>query len=144
VNPDLLDACAAAQGVEVRSGDMLVLRTGHLAWFESLDDKRVFDLFGEPGIGHATVDWLRERGIAALAADNTGVEVRPPDTPGEDGFPLHPRLLRELGLTLGELWYLEELADACAADGRWDFFLSAAPLVLAGGSGSPINPVAIR
>jgi kynurenine formamidase len=144
VNPDLLEACAAAQAVEIRSGDILLLRTGHLAWFLSLDDKRVFDLSGEPGIGHETVAWLHEREIAALAADNTGIEVRPADAPGEEGFPLHLRLLRDLGLTLGELWYLEELAEACAGDGRWEFFLSAAPLAIEGGSGSPINPVAIR
>jgi kynurenine formamidase len=144
IKPDLLEACAAAESVQIRSGDILLLRTGHLAWFASLDDKRAFDEVGEPGIGHDTVAWLREREIAALAADNTGIEVRPPDLPGEQGFPLHPRLLRDLGLTLGELWYLEELAEACAADGRWEFFLSAAPLAIEGASGSPINPVAIK
>jgi kynurenine formamidase len=144
VNPDLLDACAAAQSVEIRAGDILLLRTGHLAWFLSLEDKRAFEQSGEPGIGHATVAWLHEREIAALAADNTGIEVRPPDAPADVPFPLHVQLLCDLGLTLGEVWYLEELAEACAADGRYEFFLAAAPLAIENGAGSPVNPVAIR
>jgi kynurenine formamidase len=144
VTADLLDECIADQDLEVRSGDIVLLRTGHLAWFRSLADKRPFEAAGEPGIGGSVVAWLHERGVAALAADNSAIEVRPPQEPADVPFPIHPLLLRDLGLTLGELWYLEELADACASDGSYEFFLSAAPLAIEGGLGSPINPIAIK
>jgi hypothetical protein len=88
-------------------------------------------------------EWAAERDIAALAMDNIGVEVEPfPE--GEQVYPLHVRLVRDLGLTLGEMWWLEDLAAACAADGRYEFFLSAPPLKLSNGVGSMLNPVAIR
>jgi hypothetical protein len=56
---------------------------------------------------------------------------------------LHGRLLRDLGLPLGEIWWLEDLAAACRETGRYEFFLSAAPLNVTNAAGSPINPIAI-
>jgi hypothetical protein len=52
-------------------------------------------------------------------------------------------LISLLGLTLGELWQLDELADVCAAEGRYSFMLSAPPLNLRGGVGSPANAYAV-
>jgi kynurenine formamidase len=137
-----LAAAADAEGVSVGRGDILLVRTGHLAWYYALDDKERFWSHGVPGIGSEVVEWLHETQIAALAADTVGVEV----VPSEDGsqYPLHSRLIRDLGLTLGEFWSLEELADACADDGRYEFFLSAPPLKIKGGVGSPLNPIAIK
>jgi hypothetical protein len=57
---------------------------------------------------------------------------------------LHWPLIALLGMHLGELWRLDELADECAADGRYEFMLVAKPLNLLGGFGSPANAVAIR
>jgi kynurenine formamidase len=52
--------------------------------------------------------------------------------------------MRNLGVTLTEIVWFEELADACAEDGRWTFLYAAAPLKVVGGSGAPVNPIAIR
>jgi kynurenine formamidase len=133
---------ARAEGVTISRGDILLLRTGHLAWYYSLADKAEFWAAGAPGIGADVVNWLHQTEVAALAADNATVEVVPSET-GEV-HPLHPRLIRDLGLTIGELWWLDDLADACAHDRRYEFFLSAPPLRIQGGVGSPVNPVVIK
>jgi kynurenine formamidase len=137
-----LTAAARAEQVKIGRGDILLVRTGHLAWYYALRDKAEFWSAGAPGIGTEAVSWLHKTEVAALAADTAGVEV----VPSENGelYPLHSRLLRDLGLTLGELWSLDELAEACVEDGRYEFFLSAPPLKIQGGAGSPINPVAIK
>lgn len=144
ITPEDLDGCAAAQGVDVGEGDMLLLRTGHVPWFYSLSDKNEFWTAGAPGITNAVVDWLAEKDVAVLATDNIAVEVEPHEEGWEHVYPIHARLIRDLGLTLGEVWWLEDLADACASDGRYEFFLSAPPLNVTNASGSPTNPVAIR
>ena len=53
-------------------------------------------------------------------------------------------LIRDMGMTLGEILDLEELAADCAADGVWEFFFCAPPLKVTKGVGSPINPLAIK
>jgi kynurenine formamidase len=143
IEPALLDVCAESEGVEIQKGDIVLIRTGHLPWFYRLRDRTAFWAAGAPGLGMACADWVASRDIAALAMDNIGIEVEPfPD--GSSIYPLHVRLVRDLGLTLGEMWWLEDLADACAADRRYAFFLSASPLRISHGVGSMLNPVAIR
>ena len=81
--------------------------------------------------------------IAAVATDTNAVEVIPfedPTTP----LPLHMLCIRDVGLTLGEMFYLEDLAADCANDGAWQFFFSAPALKVTGGVGSPLNPLAIK
>lgn len=143
ITPEQLDACAQAQGVEIRTGDILLVRTGHVPWFYALEDKSEFWAAGAPGVAMSTVEWFHERGIAALAMDNVAVEVEPFEDPSGPSYPVHDRLIRDLGLTLGEIWWLEELAEACAEEGRWEFLLSAAPLNVTNASGSPLNPIAV-
>ena len=75
-----------------------------------------------------------------MAADNPALEASPID-PDER---LHTKLLNHLGVPIGELWWLDALAAACASDGRYDFLLVSAPLGVPGGVGSPANAVAIR
>jgi len=137
-----LQECADAQSVELRSGDIVLIRTGHVPWFYRLPDKRDFWLAGAPGLGMDTVEWIYEKEIAALAMDNIAIEVEPAEDP-ESVYPVHVRLIRDLGLTLGEVWWLEELSLACEWEQRWEFFLTASPLKVTGGVGSPINPIAI-
>ncbi len=138
-----LDACASDQGVEVRSGDILLVRTGHVPHFYALEDKSSFWTSGAPGLSIETVEWIYRKEIGALAMDNIAIEVEPFEQPCEHPFPLHGRLIRDLGLTLGEIWWLDRLADACREEGRWEFFLSAPPLNVTNAVGSPINPIAI-
>jgi kynurenine formamidase len=139
-----LDDCAKRQEVEIEPGDILVIRTGHVAWYYELDDKRPFWEHGAPGLARDTVEWLHAHDVAAVAMDNVAVEVEPFEEPVDVIYPLHVRFLRDLGLVLGELWWLETLGEACANDRRYAFFLSAPPLNITNASGSPVNPIAIK
>jgi len=152
VTPDDIEACARGQGVALESGDILLLRTGWLTWHKGLDDPGREALrgrltgenaIGVPGLdgSQATAGWLWDNQIAAIAVDNIAVEAMPVDP--EVGFQ-HRRLIAMLGMPIGEFWDLDELADACAADGRYEFFLTSAPLYGPGGVGSPINAYAIK
>lgn len=142
ISGDQLDQCAQAQGVTVGPGDIVLVRTGHVPWYFELRDKAPFWQDGAPGLDLSTAEWAHGYDIGAIAVDNLAVEVEP--VPGDHPYPLHVRLIRDLGLTLGEMWWLEDLADACAADSRYEFFLSAPPLKLTNGAGSMVNPVAIK
>lgn len=137
-----LDACAVAQGVELRRGDIVLIRTGHVPWYYELRRKHEFWRGGAPGLAMDAATWAHEREMAAIAMDNIAIEVEP-FASDEQVYPLHSRLIRDLGLTLGEVWWLEDLADACEAAGRYEFFLSAPPLNITNASGSMLNPVAI-
>jgi kynurenine formamidase len=144
ITPADLDACIEAQGVEVRQGDIMIVRTGHVAWWYTLENKAEFFEGGSPGISMACVDWIAEKDIAAIAMDNVAIEVEPFEEPYDVIYPVHGRLIRDLGLSLGEIWHLETLSEACAQDGRYEFFLAAQPLNLTNASGSPLNPIAIK
>jgi kynurenine formamidase len=99
---------------------------------------------GAPGISMRCVDWIYEKSIAAIAVDNVAVEVEPFEEPYEGAFPVHARLIRDLGLSLGEIWDLDPIGEDCANDGRYEFFVAAQPLNVTNGSGSPLNPLAIK
>jgi uncharacterized protein (TIGR02246 family) len=143
VTPDEVEACAERQGVELRAGDALLLRTGWLAHFLASPAQDRSSNPATPGLAAepATADWLRRLRPAAVASDNPGLEATP--GPPEDEL-LHGRLLPELGLAVGELWWLDELREACARDGVWEGLLVAVPLNLPGGCGSPANAIVLR
>jgi kynurenine formamidase len=90
------------------------------------------------------VPWVKEKQIAAIAADTVALERLPNEIDPEMAVPVHGNLLRDLGVYIGEIWWLEELAADCAADGRYEFFLAAQPLNIPGAVGSPLNPIAIK
>jgi kynurenine formamidase len=137
-----LDATAAAQGVTVGTGDIVLVRTGQLsrARREGWGD---YAGGPAPGLSLTTAGWLHRTGIAAIATDTWGFEVRPNEFDVPAFQPLHQVVIPNLGLTIGEMWDLDELGAACAASGRYAFLLSAAPLPITGAVGSPLNPVAI-
>jgi kynurenine formamidase len=143
-------ACLAAQGVALRPGDILLVRTGWLAAFRAAPDADARHLLiqGEAGArdysgldgGEGMWRFLWDQGIAAVAADNPTVEAWPI-------FPWKPALhlaIARLGLCLGEFFDFEELAEDSAATGRYTAFFTAAPLNHRGGIGSPGNALAIR
>jgi kynurenine formamidase len=96
-----------------------------------------------PGLGVACVEWLHGREVAAVASDTMAVEVIPFEEPGTV-LPVHALCIRDMGLTLGEMFDLDALAEDCAADGVWEMLLSAPALRVAGGVGSPLNPLALK
>jgi kynurenine formamidase len=142
IGPEDLEACAAKAGVEVGTGDILLFRTG---WRRKFTTERSSAGFreGEPGLGMAAVEWLHERDVAVVASDNRAIEVQP----GEFTtirYNIHLLLLRDMGMTLGEILDFEDLAADCADDGVYEFFFCGPPLKVTGAAGSPINPLAIK
>jgi kynurenine formamidase len=142
IEPDELEAVLGAQAVTIRSGDILAVRTG---WRR----KAIVDGWGEwmagnPGLGLACATWLHDKEVAAVISDNWCVEVMPSVKDQGGVLPLHCVLIRDLGMMLGEIFDFEELAADCAEDGIWDFFLSAPPLRVVGGVGSPVSPLAMK
>jgi kynurenine formamidase len=137
-----LEACANAQAVEVRRGDILLVRTGQL------QQARAAGWGGyaggdAPGLSLDSADFVCGRQVAAIASDTWGVEVRPNETDAVFQ-PLHLVLLVNAGVPLGEMLDLEELGTACAGDQRWEFLLVGPPLPFTGAVGAPANPIAIR
>lgn len=141
ITPDDLDRAARTQGVEVRPGDILLVRTG---WYQHFLNGNHDTFLGpdEPGMGFSTCAWLHEHQVAAIAADNFAVEVRPSGIKGVLA-PVHMVLIRDLGMTLGEMFNLEILSETCAGLGTWEFFLSGIGIKVSRSVGSPVNPIAI-
>jgi len=146
ITVDLLDAVAAAQRVTIGSGDVLLVRTGWTGWYaaRSQAERDRVATTPQPGLEAAerTAAWLWDRHVAAVAADNLALEPMPLDF--REGHFLHFWLIPCLGMPIGELWWLDDLAAACARDRRWTFQLVSAPLNVRGGVGSPPNALAIR
>ncbi|MGH9094381.1 MAG: cyclase family protein [Acidimicrobiales bacterium] len=143
ITPDDLDAASERQGgIEVGSGDILLFRTGWRRKFLTEGDPAAF-MAGEPGLGQACCEWLRQRDVAAVCSDNWAIEVLPGESP-DVVFNVHMILIRDMGMTLGEILDFEELAADCETDGTWEFFFVAPPLKVSKAVGSPINPLAIK
>lgn len=141
---DLLEA-AQAQNVTIEKRDILVVRTGWMKRFYAVSSAEFYADFHEPGLTYSRelVEWFQQMEIPNLVTDLIGNETSV--HPGTDiEVPLHCALMRNLGVVFTEICWLEDLADACAEDGRWTFLFSAAPLKVVGASGAPVNPVAIR
>jgi len=139
-----LEDCIAAQGQSsfVGTADIVVVRTGQLS---RVKREGWGDYAGgpAPGLSFTTAPWLHSTEIAAIATDTWGFEVRPNEF--HEAFqPLHQIAIPNIGLTIGELWDLDDLAAACHADKRYDFLLVAAPLSITNAVGSPLNPIALR
>ena len=144
-NHEDLEEAARAQGVSIEPHDVLVVRTGFVPYFYQTTKEEFYENFCEPGLTYSRelIEWFQNKEIPNLVTDTIGNEVTKDPDSGVM-LPLHCSLMRNLGVTLTELCWLEELSAACAADGRWSFLYTAAPLKVVEGTGSPVNPVAIR
>ena len=135
-------------GVTLRTGDVLLIRIGWTRFYMSASAEVKADLAREtvvPGIegSERTARWLWDNHLAAVASDSPALEALPKAAGNEMEF-LHFHMLAFFGMPIGEMWNLESLAEDCAADGRYDFFLTSAPLNVPGGVGSPPNALAIK
>ncbi len=138
-----LAACAAAQGIEPRRGDIVLVRTGHIKMCKTQGSWGTYAAGDAPGLALSSSHWLCGNEVAAVATDTWGMEVRPNET--EEIFqPVHVVLLVSAGMLIGEIFDLEALADDCAADGRYEFMFVGPPLPFTGAVGSPLNPMAIK
>lgn len=140
---DLL-ACAEQQGVEIRKRDILLIRTNYLQKFFEVGDA-FYDGFCEPGLIYSPelVQWFADMEIPNLVTDTIANEVTTDPQTGV-ALTLHNALMRNLGIAFTEIVDLEELAADSAEDGTYEVFYAAAPLKVAQGSGSPVNPVVIK
>jgi hypothetical protein len=146
ITPALLNEVAVAEGLELRAGDILLVRSGWMAGYLALDRAGRTQLQEEmrfPGLDASLemAAWLWDGRFAAVAGDGPAVEFSPTDP--ATGW-LHVRALAYLGMPFGEMWDIEALAADCAADGVYDCFLASEPLHVPGGIGSPPNAVAIK
>ena len=138
-----LDAAAAAQGVEIRSGDFVLVRTGQMEDRLASGDWGGYAGGDAPGLAFETADWIFDKDIAAICTDTWGCEVRPNETT-DASQPWHWVVIPKIGISMGEIFFLKELAEDCAQDGVYEFFFCAPPLPITGAVGSPINPLAIK
>jgi kynurenine formamidase len=137
-----LDACAAAQGVRIGQGDYVLIRTGQMGDVKRRGSWGDYAAGSAPGLGLTSSEWIHEHRLAGIATDTWGMEVLPNET--TDVFqPLHVILIVHMGLWVGEIFDLEQLAQRCTELGRWEFLFSAPPLPFTRAVGSPVNPIAI-
>ena len=134
-----LEAAEREQGVSVSTGDILLVRTGHarrLAELEPWDTGKA-----KAGLHPTTAAFLGERSVAALGSDGNN-DTAPSSTDGV-GFPIHVLAINAMGIHLLDYLQFEDLVPRCAEAGRWEFLFVAAPLRIVGGTGSPLNPIAV-
>ena len=132
IAPEHLEASARAQGVEIRAGDVALLRTGWAAFWD--DPPRFIRQVRGPGPALAGARWLAERGVFAAGSDTVAFEKVP-----DASMPVHVHLLVEKGIHIVECLNLEELAR----ERVYEFLFIAAPLKIRGATASPIRPLAL-
>ena len=139
VGVDELAAAETHQRVRVGPGDILLVRTGHprrLAEIGPWDTTHA-----KAGLHPGAATLLTERSIAVLGCD-TNSDAAPSATEGVP-FPIHVLAVNAMGLHLLDYLWFEDLAAVCEQSGRWEFLCVIAPLRIPGGTGSPVNPIAI-
>jgi kynurenine formamidase len=147
ITVEALQAAAQAQQVQFQPGDILLVRSGWIAWYLGLSQQEREALATKPhtavGLaqGEETLRFLWDQHFAAVAGDTIAFEAYPAHP--ERGF-MHETILALWGMPIGEMFDLEALAEDCAADGRYTFFLTSAPLNTRGGVASPPNALALK
>ncbi|MDQ2637829.1 MAG: cyclase family protein [Actinomycetota bacterium] len=135
---DLMAACESEE-VTVGPGDILLVSTGRDKRRETLG---LWDVgHGLAGLDAECVPWLHERDIAMLGCDGAN-DIMPPNTNGWP-LPIHVCCLVAMGVHLLDNLDLSGLAAVCAEERRWEFLFTVSPLQIVGGTGSPVNPVAV-
>lgn len=153
ITAEQIQAAAAWQGLRFEIGDILLLRTGWIEWYTALNLEQRIAL-AQPGAfracgieqSEASLRFLWDHHFAAIAGDHPAFEAYPPlpTADGQPGAMLHSTIIGLWGMPIGEMFTLDALAAACAADGRYEFFLTSAPLNKRGGVASPPNALALK
>jgi len=136
-----LEAAVRAAGAPVEEGDVLLVATGR-------DARRAVhgpwdpNVVGLAGLHPDCIPWLHERRVAVLGSDGVSDPLPGPGVPGWP-IPVHQCCLVAMGVHLLDNLALGELAEACAERGRYEFLFVVAPLRIEGGTGSPVNPIAV-
>jgi len=139
-----LDKTAEMQGVKMKRGDFVIVRTGQM---EAKLEAGSWDGYpggDAPGFAFETLEWIQRTELAALASDTWGCEVRPNETEPGINQPWHWITIPIMGMTMGEIFYVKELAEDCATDKVYEFLFVAPAIPITGAVGSPTNPLAIK
>ncbi|KAF4539153.1 uncharacterized protein LTHEOB_10545 [Lasiodiplodia theobromae] len=144
---DHVKAIISEKKIELRPGDVLFIRSGFAEFLKALsveDQLNISQRSPPEYIGlestKATLRWFWENQLSAVAGDTVGLETM---GGSNTEYLLHQWLLAGWGMPIGELFDLEELAERCAQEGRYTFYLSSVPVKMPGGVASPPNAVAI-
>lgn len=137
--PADLDGWTEKTGIEIQSGDVVLIRTGKWA---RLDEKESWNTYESlAGLHASSVKWLRDRDVAIVGTD-AAADVIPSGIEGQR-FPVHKLLMVAMGTPIFDNLDLEVLSKEAKRQNRWEFLFIAAPLVVSGGTGSPLNPTAV-
>jgi len=139
VTADDLARAESAQEVRVGRGDLLFVRVGHQRRKAELGPWDV--AASRAGLHPTALEFVAERQVAVLGSDSNS-DTEPSATEGTD-FPVHVLTINALGVQLLDYLQFEELVPLCEAAGRWSFLCVVAPLRIPGGTGSPVNPIAV-
>jgi kynurenine formamidase len=134
-----LEKAQDAQGVAVEDGDVLLVRTGHTRRLAELGPWNTPE--AKAGLHPTAMRLVGERGVAVLGSDGNN-DTAPSTTEGV-GFPIHVLAITSMGIHLLDYLQFEDVVQACDRTGRWEFLFFTAPLVIEGGTGSPVNPIAV-
>lgn len=130
-----IEAWERQSGIKVRAGDLLLLRTGRWAGNQDHATPR-----SGAGLHASVAPWLKNRDIALIGSDYA-TDVAPSGIEGSV-LPLHQLLIAAMGVRILDNLDLEALSQEAATRKRWEFLVTIAPLPIAGGTGSPVNPIA--
>ena len=137
IYPEDLDAWEKKTGVRVGSGDAVLIRTGR--WLRNAVQPK-WDYSEFAGLHASCLPWLKARDVAVIGSD-LALDVNPSHVEGL-GFPVHYGAIYSMGMPILDNNDYEQLGEECARRGRWTFLLTVNPLVVEGGTGSPVNPIA--
>lgn len=140
-----LEAWEKKAGVTIATGDAIFVRTGRWVRRAKLGPWNLID--SQAGIHASVVPWLKKRGVSFVGSES-GFEVVPSQVEGINSqglisIPVHTLLLTAVGIAIFDHQNLDRLAETAAALNRWEFLLTAAPVLVPGGSGSPLNALAV-
>jgi kynurenine formamidase len=139
IYPEDLDAWEKKTGIKIMAGDVIFVRTGRWARRAAVGPWAVNS--GSAGLHASCARWIKQRDVAMIGSDAAS-DVIPSGVEGV-ALPIHQLMIVAMGVHIFDNCDLEALSEACAKRNRWDFLLTAAPIAVTGGTGSPLNPVAI-
>ena len=138
IYPEDLEAWEKKANLKLQPGDAVFIRTGRWARRAAKGPWNVSQL--SAGLHASSAKWLRQRDVALLGSD-VASDLLPSQVPGVT-HPIHQLALVAMGVNIFDNCDLEALSEAAAKRNRWEFLLFTAPIVLVGGTGSPLNPIA--
>jgi kynurenine formamidase len=138
IYPEDLDAWEKKAGIKVSAGDVIFIRTGRWARRAQVGPWNVGA--SSAGLHASCAKWIKQRDVAILGSDAAS-DVLPSGIEGVT-HPIHQLTLVAMGVNIFDNCDLETASEACAKRNRWEFLLTAAPIAVVGGTGSPLNPIA--